>query len=519
MQTARPAALSESVAADPLRFGVLFSLLTLCVLAPLFMAEPLPLADYANHLARLHILSHWTDSEPLRRYYDIEWAAIPNLASDLLVPPLVRLSGLGVHGISVLFIAVGMVLTAAGTAVLNRVLFGHWSYLSLGAFLLLYNRQFLWGFMNYLFTAGLMLWCLAGWIHVRECRHWRWRLPFCLATTLLFFGHMGALGIYGFCVAAYELWRAWPGRRPGAPARERLADLVLGALQFLPPLWLLLSRAPTAGQASVTFYGDWLSKVSGLFDMFHNYSMRLDVASWLLVFGALLYGLLRKYLRVHPAMVWPLLALAGVYVAIPETMFNSWGADRRLVPVVTTIFLAALGIARPLSTMQLRCWVGIIATLFVVRMGVITWHWSQADATYQRYMAIMDRVETGSRVAYLVSRPRQPWLAATPIDHIGNLLVVRRDAFQNGMFAEHGSQPVVPRYNRDTAYYKFPSNAYIGDTATVTHPSRAIWSFPLDRFDFVYIVGQRHFASDLPAQLEFVVRDPMIDTALYKILR
>ena len=40
--------------------------------------------------------------------------------------------------------------------------------LPFAAFLFLYNRHFLWGFLNYLFSVGLALWMLAAHIHLRQ---------------------------------------------------------------------------------------------------------------------------------------------------------------------------------------------------------------------------------------------------------------------------------------------------------------------------------------------------------------
>ena len=50
------------------------------------------MVDYPNHLARMYLLSRTgvADANP---FYQIAWAAYPNLAMDLIVPPLGRLLG------------------------------------------------------------------------------------------------------------------------------------------------------------------------------------------------------------------------------------------------------------------------------------------------------------------------------------------------------------------------------------------------------------------------------------------
>ena len=53
---------------------------------PLFSTVLPPLFDYPNHLARMHLLS-----EGGNQFYAVHWEPLPNLAQDLIVPPLARL--------------------------------------------------------------------------------------------------------------------------------------------------------------------------------------------------------------------------------------------------------------------------------------------------------------------------------------------------------------------------------------------------------------------------------------------
>jgi hypothetical protein len=84
------------------------------------------------------------------------WRALPNLAMDLMVPPLTGWLPLAWAG--KVFVISTLCLLAGGAAVLHRVLFSSWSARPLLAFLLLYSRTFLWGLLNYLFGVGLSVW-------------------------------------------------------------------------------------------------------------------------------------------------------------------------------------------------------------------------------------------------------------------------------------------------------------------------------------------------------------------------
>jgi hypothetical protein len=498
------------------RFGVVFLCFLALALAPLLLASPLPLGDYANHLARLHILANLEQSEPLARYYEIQWGVIPNLASDILVPATMHWLGIGVEPAAVLFVATSLVMIASGAVVLNRALFGTWSYLSLGVFLLLYNRHFLWGFMNYVFAIGLMLWVMAAWVEVRERGHWALRLIFWLPATLLFICHLFPLGVYGLFVMAYEGGRWWRGRKAVGAAARALAGVVLAGIQFLPALGLLVLASPTAGRVGDILPGSIDNKALGLLDVFNNYSLPLDAATWLLVVGVVAVGLWRKAFRVHPAMVLPLAVLTVFYLVLPNGLFSSGGADRRLTAAIGVVAAASLG-GLALPRRQLHIGVLALAALFTVRMGVIGFNWVRADSIYAHHREAMSKVDHGARVATLMAAPAFPWLLNPPIDHISTMLVVHKDAFVNGLFAEPGAQVVMPRYNRDTPFYKFPSSTY--RLNTTVERERVLQTLPLDRFDWMYLVGAKEFGDLVLPSWQLVWRDDVIDTAVYKIAR
>ena len=125
-----------------------FILLLAIVSVPVFSTVLPPLVDYPNHLARLHLLA-----EGGNQFYAVCWAPLPDLAADLVVPALAHVIPLELAG--KLFLVLIFALIAGGTLWLNRAATGRWRLWPLLAFLLLYNRILLWGFINYLFGLGL----------------------------------------------------------------------------------------------------------------------------------------------------------------------------------------------------------------------------------------------------------------------------------------------------------------------------------------------------------------------------
>ncbi|HUH84692.1 MAG TPA: hypothetical protein VLX85_08770, partial [Stellaceae bacterium] len=167
------------------RFVPLFAVLFALAAMPVLLCDTLPLFDYPNHLARMHVLAD--PSTALERYYAVVWRPLPNLAMDLIVPPLA--AAMPLAAAAKLFVLATLLLLAGGAACLQRVLWGSWSAWSCLAFLLLYSRTLLWGFLNYLFGLGLGLVLFALWLALVP-RSAALRLAVGTAAALvLFFAH------------------------------------------------------------------------------------------------------------------------------------------------------------------------------------------------------------------------------------------------------------------------------------------------------------------------------------------
>ena len=66
-------------------------MLSAALVAPLLITDVPPLLDYPNHLARFVLLAAGADDPTLGPIFTPHWAIIPNLATDLIAPPLLRL--------------------------------------------------------------------------------------------------------------------------------------------------------------------------------------------------------------------------------------------------------------------------------------------------------------------------------------------------------------------------------------------------------------------------------------------
>ena len=74
------------------------AVLSVVLLAPLLITDVPPLLDYPNHLARFALLAAARGDPVLGPIFTPHWAIIPNLAADVIVPPLLYLMPVHVAG-------------------------------------------------------------------------------------------------------------------------------------------------------------------------------------------------------------------------------------------------------------------------------------------------------------------------------------------------------------------------------------------------------------------------------------
>jgi hypothetical protein len=190
-------ACAASPSADRVAVSVPALLVLVVALMPV-LANALPATDdFINHLARCYvILRHGTDPL-LDRSYGIEWKVVPNLAIDLIVPPLARLAGIFLAG--KLFVLSYMLLLLSGPHAIHYALYQRLSIGPLAATLFLYNWIDRFGTVNYEFSVGLAMWLVALCIALRRAPPqlrgaiWRFAWWFSSSATLRTWRSTGSL--------------------------------------------------------------------------------------------------------------------------------------------------------------------------------------------------------------------------------------------------------------------------------------------------------------------------------------
>jgi hypothetical protein len=418
-------------------FMVLFAVLLVLSCVPLLLTALPPLLDYPNHLARMYLLPHLPDAA-LAHYYIVQWAPIPDLAMDGIVPFLARVMPLEWAG--KLFIVLIFLLLAGGAAAIHRTVYGRWSLWPLLAFLLLYTRLLLWGFMSFLFGSGLALLAFAGWIALGR-RHWLLRLALGTVFALaIYLSHLLAFGMYAVMIAAYEFGQIWLQRKR-VPAAIR--DLVIGGAPFLPALALMAQNSSTGR----IIYASPLRKLDLLFSVFDNYSRPFDVTCFVLIVLAVGFAYWRRWVRLAPAIVLPLLGLVAVYIAMPTQLFTAAGVDRRIPMMIFLVLIGGSSWQARAARIEPRFMAGV-ALLFAVRLGFIAVIWFQAGTLYAQLLPGLDRLPQGGCVAVAFGKDSIQ-VARAPLTHFPALAVIRRGALVPTIFHYPLQQPLALQPDAD----------------------------------------------------------------------
>ncbi|HLI21085.1 MAG TPA: hypothetical protein VKV32_08205 [Stellaceae bacterium] len=414
------------------RFAIGFAVLMILSCVPLLLTPLPPLLDYPNHLARMSLLPHLPAGSELARYLAVRWAPLPNLGMDGVVPFLAMAMPLDVAG--KLFIVLTFVLLAGGTAALHRVLYGRWSSWTLLAFLLLYTRLLLWGFMGYLFGCGLALAAFAAWIALRH-RAWPLRVVLgCVFALAIYLSHLLAFGLYAVMIAMYEFGQVWLQRKRVAVA---LRDLVVGGAPFLPAL-ALMSRNSSTGKI---IYANPLRKFDLLFSVFDNYSRPFDVTCFVIVVLAVGFVFWRRWVRLAPEMILPLIGLFVVYLAMPTQLFTAAGVERRIPMVIFLVLIGGSAWQARFAKQEMAFLWGA-GVMFAVRLAVIAVVWHQAGRLYTGLMPGLDMLPRGACLAVAFGKDSIQ-VDKAPLTHFATLAVIRREDFETQLFHYAEQQPIV----------------------------------------------------------------------------
>jgi hypothetical protein len=332
-------------------FVLIFLALFAVTQFPLYWVQYPDIVDFPNHLARLHILIHLSDSEALQQYYTLRQLKIgTNLAMEVLVPLLAK--GMSLMLALKVFASLAMLSLTSGAVVLGRVINGKVSYLSMGVLFFAQNAMFQLGLLNYLFGLGLAFWLLAAWIYARNnSRLFHW-VAFSVGCILLYLCHLSAFGVYAVCVLSYEV--GCSQSKFGLKSRSALKALLLSLTQFIPVVVLHILISVSAGTYTPAPMEHSLLQIIYIWLKYKlilliispsicvsGYVMGQAIFGVFLVF-ALYAGFREGLLKLNASVKWMASALAICIFLLPFAGFGSRFLDVRLIPALGLILWSGL---------------------------------------------------------------------------------------------------------------------------------------------------------------------------------
>ncbi len=424
-------------------------LVTVLLIAPLWCVHSPGMPDYPAHIAGFYMIAGGANTAPLSTYYDIHWALVPNLASELVVPVLAKL--LPLETAAKLFLSVAVALWVWGPAAIQRALYGRIGPAPLSAAFFAYNANYTWGFFNYYFAAGLCFFVFAAWLATAEKRGPLRLAAFTLAVCVLYLCHLVAVFILGVLIFCYEISQVLE-ERAFAPKALALRAASIGVI-FLPAAVAFLFFKP-AGIGGGRLAFDFTDTIGDRLAAAIQYAY--SQPAYLLA-GALailvLAGLMYDKLRIHPSMKILVIALSVLALVAPEWALGGWGVHLRLPAVLGAMLFATMEVRIGPRAKALVAAALLLSAVWI--SAALAESWRGYDRQFSEFRAALRQIPEGTKLFTVLDGDSldgssDETVYDQPYWHIAEFAIVDRDAFTPLMFATKGQHivQVKPPYDK-----------------------------------------------------------------------
>lgn len=502
-------------------------LMLAALMVPLLVVDVPPLADYPNHLARAVILAFSAQDLVLQRMFAVRWDLIPNLATDLILPPMMRVVPPLLAG--KLVVALTVLLPTTGSIVLSRACFGRLSLWQLGAGFAAYNAMFLIGLLNFQIAVGVALWGAAAWVTISPRRAAVAALIGAVFALVAFVCHLFGFCFFALLISCAEL-AAIKRRGLRSPAMRRLAlgrSMAVTATLF-PPLVLYAASPLAPISRHMSWQGTKLKLLLLLVPVL-GYSLLLSLMIAVALCVVVLAWVVRHRLRVAP-LAWaavPLLLLA--YAVLPVGAKGGYLIDAR-IPMLLGFMPFATAMPYRLCRRGAIAAALVLSMLAVGQMAYITYVWTGSRQDIADVRHVLASVTPGSRVRMVYGDDgRAPAWRSKIASYLPNawwhyaaFALIDHRAYWSDAFTVPAQQPVVaqPPYNA-SGDDGVPDNATAlgpyADATTAPDPASSLAGWP-GKFDYVLLLHAEavpYLSTLLPRYLELL--DHQGFAALYKV--
>ena len=403
-----------------------------CLLTiPVWIAAMPAMPDYPAHLASFYLIAGGAKSPLLGAFYRVQWAFVPNLAAELIVPPLASVLGLG--GATELFLALTLVLWVVGAGAIQWALYRRMSVAPLFASIFAYNANFMWGFFNYCFAVGLALVAFAGWIALGSRKGALQLVSFALAVLAINFCHLFAAALLLLLIACYEIGE-WP-----MSLREMLHRARAVAALSAPTALAFVLLRPTGGGGPITF-----NLVDTVLDRLGAaIQFAFDEPAW--PFLAALFVFLaaaawRRKVSFHPRLVLALAVLLLVTVFAPEWAMGGWGVELRLPSVFCVLVLASADFRVEARTECVLAMIAVAVSVFSA--ATLSGNWLYYARRFAEFRTAAHAIKPGSKIVTVLDGDSIGLASDQPYWHMAEYAIIDRQGFTPLLFTTRGQHVI-----------------------------------------------------------------------------
>ena len=414
----------------PIWPSVVLILAASILVLPLWYVTNPAMPDYPAHLASYYLISGGANSSPLSEFYGVAWAPIPNLAGEIIVPTLALIFPLEVA--TKIFLSFAVMMWVVGPGLINRALFGRIGIAPLVATAFAYNANFMWGFLNYYFAAGLCFIFFAGWIASEAWPRWPRLLIFSGAVTILYFCHLVGAALLLLLISAFEVddprltWRS-----------ARTIAVNLAVISLPVALLFLTTKLGTAigGETDFNVLDTLQSRVESLLQTSFGKPAGVYILSIALLFA---WATWRHRIVIHPRMRLALCAVAFAALLLPENAMGVWGGHLRVPAFAAAMLFAAcdMKLSRPLA---FALGGAVLATLILLSSTTVR-QWKVFDRRMEEFRAALRNLPSGTQLMTAMGPdvPREPlyW-------HVAEFAIIDSSAFTAQLFAWGGGWHII----------------------------------------------------------------------------
>jgi hypothetical protein len=408
------------------------------MIAPLWCVDSPAMPDYPAHLASFFLIAGGAHDPLLARSYFIQWAAIPNLGFEVVVPLLSPLMDIAVTTKLLLSAAVAMWVIAP--SFIYRELYRKVGVAPVAAVLFAYNDNFIWGFFNYYLSAGLALVFFAVWLSSGKWARWLRAAIFAVVLLAIYFCHVFGAALLLLLIGCYELQEFV--RRRDFSLRSTLLWIWPLAAMAAPSLILFIFFKPSGTDSHIGFH-----LMSTFRDRFEatvalTYDHPGYSAFWLLMLFLVL-GFWRGWIGLHRSMTFLLLVLLVLTFIAPEEAMGGWGVELRLPAVLCALIFASLEIRLPLPWQ--RAFAAVIVVAVAFKAMTLAGNWRYYDAQFHEFRAALTYIPRGQRIVTVLDGDAIGKAADQPYWHLAEFAVMDRAAFTPLLFTTRGQHVVQLR--------------------------------------------------------------------------